>query len=534
LRFIPTVYTRIGRKGENYLEILGIEQREIVVMLDGHPIYSPYEGSTDLDQISLDNISKIEIALPPVSLLHGANSLGGVVNIVSKKYSKNISLGISKGMSGNAVVNYGDKLDDFYYYLTYGISKSEGYPLPDGTIRENSDYFKRQLTGKIGWEPGPTTELGISLANYWNKKGIPPGLISPRYWRFTDWNWWYIALHGKVELPGRIKIRGSGFYDTHKNTLISYEDSTYTGIEGVSDYDNHTKGAYMTASINLGEFSTSTFGGSFKVDNVRIKETDEPLREHEGQTVSLSIQEKIIVPALGLHLEGEAGYDGFMGTESKIHFINYRTGGVYFIGSRYSLFFSIGKKNRFPTLKELYSPSSGNPDLLPEHSISYQLGINLQPLKLVLFRNNVTNLIDQEDRYSNYENLNWACLQGFSIQGIYMFFTMNYTFLDAYTISYEPLDFKPKHSLNFGFNYSFNFGLTINLNGSWIDRRKDGDDFLESYTIFNTNIRQKIGKFAIIELGSSNITNEWYEEEMGYPLAGRIVSAKLLVNFENR
>jgi len=531
LRFTPSIYMRIGRKGENRIEIFGIEQREIVVMSDGHPIYCPYEGGSDLDLIPLDNISKIEVALPPVSLLHGANSLGGVVNIVSKKYAKCASMGFSEGMSMNSVVNYGDKLGDLFYYLTYGISKSSGYPLPDGTIRENSDYYKRRYTGKIGWEVNSTTEFGISAANYWNEKGIPPGLTNPKYWRFTDWKWQYIAIHGKTELSQKLKFKGSGFYDTHKNTLISYEDSTYTDKEWVSDYDNNTTGAYMTVSLKSGKFNTS-LGGSFKIDRVNIEKSEESKREHRGQTVSLSIQEKILIPILRMHLQGEVGYDGFSGTESLIHCINYRAGGVFLIDTENTLSFSIGKKTRFPTLKELYSPSSGNPDLFSEGSMSYQFGINLRPIKMVFFLNNITNLIDLENRYTNYENLNWARLQGFSISGEYKFFTLNYTYLDAYTESYEALNNRPKNSLNFGFNYEFNFGLSTNLNSSWIDRRKDGDDYLKPYTLIDANISQKIDEFVTIQLGCFNITNEWYEEEMGYPLAGRTFNVKFLVNLE--
>lgn len=531
LRFIPSIYSRTGRKGENYIEILGIEQREIVIMLDGHPIYSPYTGTADLEQIPLDNISKIEIALPPVSLLHGANSLGGIVNIVTKKYTKSVLLGVSSGASIKSIANYGNEIGDFYYYISGGISESDGYLLSDGTKRENSDYYKRRINGKIGWEPNTTTEFGISFANYSSEKGIPPGLTNPRFWRFTDWKWRYFALHGKTELFHKIKIRGSTFYDTHINTLVSYEDSTYNDTEWISDYDNNSAGAHITASINLGGFTTSTIGGSFKIDYVNKREDEELWEKYEGQTVAISIQEKIVIPSYRLHLEGEIGYDGFTGTDSHLHVINYRTGGVCFLGSENSLFFSIGKKNRFPTLKELYSPNSGNSDLLPEHSMSYQFGINLKQLKLVLFRNDVNDLIDRENRYANWENISWARFQGLSINGRYKFLTIGYTFLDAYDEFHKTLDNRAKNSANFGINYTFNFGLGINLNVFWIDRREDGDNYLDSYTLLNANISQRIGKFIKINLNSSNLKNEWHEDEIGYPLAGRILGVELLVNF---
>lgn len=531
LRFIPSIYSRTGSKGENYIEILGIEQREIVIMLDGHPIYSPYTGTADLEQIPLDNISKIEIALPPVSLLHGVNSLGGIVNIVTKKYEKSVSLGLSEGLSVNSCINYGDKIKDFFYYFSGGISKSEGYLLPDGTLRDNSDFQKRNITGKIGWEPNPKNKIGLSTAYYYSEKGLPLGLIRPRYWRFTDWRWYYIALHGKSELHERIKMLGSIYYDSHINTMTYYEDSTFHGVEGVSDYDNHTTGGYMTLSYNLTKFNTITMGGSYNIDFVKKREDEDPWENYKGKTMSLSIQDKIVFPSLGLHLEGEIGYDGFRGPDSEIDFINYRTGALYFIESETSIFLSSGRKNRFPTLKELYSQTSGNPNLNPEISTSYQLGLNSKYFKIVLFRNDINDLIDRENRDSPFENINWARFRGLSIEARYKYVRLGYTYLDAYDDSYQILDNKAKHVVNFGFNYSFKFGLNINLDGSWVDRRKDGDIYLDSYTLINANLIQKISDFLSIKLNGYNLSNQWYEDAEGYPLPGRTLGAEILINF---
>jgi outer membrane cobalamin receptor len=531
LRFVPGIYPRTGSKSESRVEIFGIEQREIAVLLDGHPIYSPYDGTLDLDHITLDNVSKIEIVLPPVSLLSGPNSPGGVVNIVTKKSEKSVSLGLSEGLNLKSSINYGDKINDFFYYFSGGISRSDGYLLPDGSLRDNSDFLRRKVTGKIGWEPDSKNTIGLSTAYYYSEKGLPLGLSRPRYWRFTDWRWHYVALHGKSEPDDRIKLLGSIYYDKHINTMTYYEDSTFTGIDGVSDYDNHTTGGYTTLSYNLTEFNSLTMGGSYNIDNVKKREDTDPWEKFEGKTMSLSLQDRIIVPSLGLHLEGEIGYDGFRGPDSEIDFINYRTGALFFIESETSISVSFGRKNRFPTLKELYSGTTGNPDLNPEISTSYQLGLNSKYFKFVLFRNDINDLIDRESRDTPFENINWARFQGVSVEGNYKYVRLGYTYLDAYDDSYEILDNRAKHMVNFAFNYSFNFGLNINLDGSWVDRRKDGDIYLDSYTLINANLIQKISNFLSIKLNGYNLLNQWYEDAEGYPLPGRILGAETLINF---
>jgi outer membrane cobalamin receptor len=531
LKFIPGIYSRTGSKSETRVEIFGIEQREIAVLLDGHPIYSPYDGTIDLDHITLDNVSKIEIVLPPVSLLSGPNSPGGVVNIVTKKYEKSVSLGLSEGLNLSSSINYGDKIDDFYYYLSGGISRSDGFLLPDGSLRDNSDFEKRKITGKIGWEPNSENTIGLSTAYYYSVKGLPLGLNRPRYWRFTDWRWYYMALHGKSEPNNRIQILGSIYYDKHINTMTYYEDSTFTGIDGVSDYDNHTTGGYTTLSYNPTEFNSLTVGGSYNIDNVKKREDSDPWEKYEGKTMSLSLQDRIVVPTLGLHLEGEIGYDGFRGPDSEIDFINYRTGALFFIESETSISVSFGRKNRFPTLKELYSSTTGNPDLNPEISTSYQLGLNSKYFKVVLFRNDINDLIERKSRDTPFENINWARFQGVSVEGSYKYVRLGYTYLDAHDDSNEILDNRARNAVNFGLNYSFDFGLNINLDGSWVDRRKDGDIYLNSYTLINANLIQKINNFISIKLSGYNLLNKWYEDAEGYPLAGRTLGAETLINF---
>jgi len=531
LKFIPGIYSRTGSKSETRVEIFGIEQREIAVLLDGHPIYSPYDGTIDLDHITLDNVSKIEIVLPPVSLQSGPNSPGGVVNIVTKKYEKSVSLGLSEGLNLSSSINYGDKIDDFFYYFSGGISKSDGFLLPDGSLRDNSDFEKRKVTGKIGWEPNSKNTIGLSTAYYYSEKGLPLELGRPRYWRFTDWRWYYTALHGKSEPYDRVRILGSIYYDKHINTMTYYEDSTFTGIDGVSDYDNHTTGGYTTLSYNLTESKSLTMGGSYNIDNVKKREDNDPWEKFEGKTMSLFLQDRILVPSLGLHLEGEIGYDGFRGPDSEIDFINYRTGALFFIESETSISVSFGRKNRFPTLKELYSGTTGNPELNPEISTSYQLGLNSKYIKFVLFRNDINDLIDRESRDTPFENINWARFQGVSVEGIYKYVRLGYTYIDAYDDSNEILDNRARHTVNFGFNYSFDFGLNINFDGSWVDRRKDGDIYLDSYTLINANLIQKINNFISIKLNGYNLLNEWYEDAEGYLLAGRTLGAETLINF---
>ncbi len=81
----PGIRVTTGRKNEPNVSIHGFDQSMILVLIDGVPYYETNYGKLDLNQIPTDNIAKIEITKGAASVLYGANALGGVINIITKK-----------------------------------------------------------------------------------------------------------------------------------------------------------------------------------------------------------------------------------------------------------------------------------------------------------------------------------------------------------------------------------------------------------------------------------------------------------------
>ena len=62
----------------------------VLVLLDGFQISMPYSGSIDWNSMPLDFLERVEIVKGPVSSLYGQNSMGGIINLVTKNYSKKL------------------------------------------------------------------------------------------------------------------------------------------------------------------------------------------------------------------------------------------------------------------------------------------------------------------------------------------------------------------------------------------------------------------------------------------------------------
>jgi len=85
LSHAPGVWASTGRKNEAQITLRGFNQTRILVLIDGVPYYETKYRKLDLNQLPTDNIAKIVVTKGAASVLYGANAMGGVVNIITKK-----------------------------------------------------------------------------------------------------------------------------------------------------------------------------------------------------------------------------------------------------------------------------------------------------------------------------------------------------------------------------------------------------------------------------------------------------------------
>ena len=71
------------------LKIQGFGGQNVKILIDGSPVIGRLNGNIDLSQISLENISKIEIIEGPSSVIYGSDALAGTINLITNnKYKK--------------------------------------------------------------------------------------------------------------------------------------------------------------------------------------------------------------------------------------------------------------------------------------------------------------------------------------------------------------------------------------------------------------------------------------------------------------
>src|SRR5882672_18324 len=87
LRTVPGVEVRrLGSYGKlSTISIRGANPNQVQVLVDGVRVKSPTTGQADLSDLSPDLIERIEVIRGPQSTLYGADAIGGVVNIITRR-----------------------------------------------------------------------------------------------------------------------------------------------------------------------------------------------------------------------------------------------------------------------------------------------------------------------------------------------------------------------------------------------------------------------------------------------------------------
>nr|WP_319394042.1 TonB-dependent receptor [uncultured Desulfobacter sp.] len=586
LKFLPGVYVQSGGKGEAHVSIRGFEQRQIKVLIDGVPARESYAGTVDLSMLPADSISKITITKGASSVLYGANTMGGVINIITKKGTKTPQTSVSVSFGDYNTAHYsaghGGVIGNegiVNYWIGAGYQISDGYRLSrdfdpnnsdtgrgtqyneDGGARDLSDYQKKDLNMKIGVDPGGESSLYLSFDYVDNERGMPT--FFNRYWAYDHWKQWQLSLAGEHRISEMLKLKARLYYVNHEDGIT---DVSWTGHETSgkkwfekSYYDDDTLGGELQATINFVPWNTLRIGGNFMEDNHKegnYLSADcysvlqgwssvgwEPEEEYTAQTWTIALEDEFTLferlsVVLGL------SYDVFEPTKTssqpapgQTDAVNPQIGLVYDFDNNTTLHASVGRKTRFPSLKELYSDLvGGNWDLDPEQTMAYEVGAahtftgNIRT-NLVFFYNDVEDLIDMitVDGDKVYVNINEAVIYG-AEAGISIPVTdrmdvnLNYTYMSTEDKSNNGRDLegRPRHRINLGVGYRFSFGLTADLNTSynchqyWENSDTYAWEKLPDSFLVNLKLTQKlpnIGKMApeVFVLGTNLLDEDYYE-----------------------
>ncbi|MDR0499130.1 MAG: TonB-dependent receptor, partial [Holophagales bacterium] len=519
------------------------------------------------------DLAEIQVAKGFSSVAFGPNTLGGAINLITKKPSKkfegNAILGTADGDGKTAAVNIGSSMDKFYIQAGGSLRDSGNFrmstnfiptPSAEGGWRSNSDFKDSKFSAKIGFAPDSSGEYVIGYMLQKGQKGQPvatEGSRSSQFWRWPTWDKddIYFLSHNNIGADTYLKVRA--YYDTFKNIIHMFTNATFSELrnDGISIYDDYTNGAILEVGTTFFDNHSIRAIAQIKRDVHRSDDNSNNWKSYKDQLSSVGIEDSIIVNnklnlSLGIGLDiqkaleiGEyARYGNF-----SHQFLQGQFGAFWKMNEKVHTYFTVSRKDRFPTLRDRFSlrfdRNIPNPELQPELSTNYDIGAKAfltswLRIEGAVFYSGITDLIEEvvevavsEDGrpLSQFQNVGKVKSQGvelsFYIKPVSWFENgIYYTYLHRENKSAPGIRLRgvPKNRIT-GFTKiepvkQLNVIASLECQDNVWDTNTGR---LAGYTTANLTIGYMLAKDIQIEGGFSNILDKNYQQTLGFPLPGR-------------
>ena len=409
LRNVPGVdIRRSGSFGKTAaISIRGANPNQVQVLVDGVRVKSATLGQVDLADIAPELIERIEVIRGSQSTIYGADAIGGVVHIITRRGSGPPSAYASQEVGNNDTLRSRAGVSGSWQWFDYALGlyhlESNGQFINDGMNQNGA-------VGNFGVTlPWGNTRVGLAVRYNKTDTGVPIEFvgnpapivptIDPNTRQETESFTATLDVHTRPVTWWEGIFRASRYQNDQ--AFIDPRDpfacppatfgppcdfpgtfkTTRNEIEGLSHF-------------HIGTWSTSTFGIEWREEDADVRGTN-AFTPHT-ETVSGLFEQQFrffgrLFMSAGVRVEDNSAFGRVTTERGSLAYV------VKEWGTR--LHGSAGSGFRAPTFNELFFPGFSNPGIKPERSFSWDVGVDQKlwqdriRLGLTYFQTKFTDLI---------------------------------------------------------------------------------------------------------------------------------------------
>ncbi len=436
------IATNGGAGSTASIYLRGTKTAQTLVLLDGHRIDSATSGSASLQMLDPDMIERIEVVRGPRSSLYGADAVGGVIQIFTRKghHDPRLSLKVGAGSRGTSEygINYGGQVDNTRFNIGGKLFETNGYDNTDnenGFADDDDVYRNKSFTASVSHTFDNQIEAGFNLLhtegkneydNTWNTTVRP-------YDEFR-----ISTLNAFVSMPL------NDMWTTRLNTGYSNELSkNYNKMSnGSHQYSGSIKSQRNTFSwlndVAWADNQLLTTGIDYTNDRIDTKPNSYSVTSRYNKAVFVQNQTSFENSDLQVGLRRD-----------KNEAFGYKTTGNISWGVNlsddYRLIASYGTAFRAPSMMDMYYPGSESLDLKPEKAKNAELELRgklgeVSHWSVAVFQNDMDDMLLWDSNAGpsgRVENIEKARIRGIE--------TSLYTQLAAWDINASLTYLDPKN-----------------------------------------------------------------------------------------
>lgn len=554
LRWTPGVNVQVGgSSGDARAWIRGFRDRDVLILFDGIPIASPFEGTIDLNEIPIESLSRVRVIKGAPSVVYGVNGIGGVVDMLPRETQVDGHLDARAEIRTNSAHAVRGSLSDSYSNLDFMVAgsfeKSDGYRLSDdfeahpdqpAGDRLNSDFERLNGFMRLSTDALPLGRTSLFVSTSSNERGLVPELGDADYERLTQSDRTTIGISSRLRsLPVSFKL----FRNTTDVEITAYTDSSYQVVDEVERGKDYGTGGMVYSTLAYNDTSRLILSAMYVQDVYKADGVFDNFNRAEISTWTFAAEhQSVFRDRFTVAFGGLFNYFEQPLVDQSLTAFSPQVSLGFTLNDRWSLHGSAAKRTRLPKLRELYRSRYGNPDLEEQTAVNIDAGLRYSgtggtAADLTFFSADIDGLIERFDRRSIYENLQDVEIRGFEAS---LFKPLRENLdariavilADATNVDDSGNDAqlrsRPRQTVHAELRYRPSDYWSVVANGIYVNQLYDRDpdeNFvrLPSYVVANLRVGREFSNGLQAYVAVSNLADKDYQHRFGFPREGRAV-----------
>lgn len=482
------------------------------VLVDGMPINSMDVVGSPLRYLPLADVERIEILRGPASALYGADAVGGVIQIFTRRGQP--------GLRGNAFVGFGNYRaqkvsagisggnEQWRFHLQGQDDRTNGISALRDARNQDADkdpYSSTGFSGSLGFTPSQGNEIDLS-------------------WMTNHGTVFYDSSTGTGTFNSRTEFVNEIWNLASRNRISDDWSSTLRYSQAVDDQTSYTS---ATPSPLRTESNQLAWQNDIGLPLGKGLVVFERTQQKALPTSRFPTFSDVTINAAQLGWNANMGDHRWqLATRHDDHSVfggksTWLAGYGYQISPQWRTNVSAGSSFKAPTMYQLFIATFGNATLVPETGLNREAALiwerGSNTASATWYRNRLKNMIDFSSGTNRYENISEAMLTGwtFAYNGRYGEWSVN-TALDFLEARNETtgklLSRRAKEKLTAAIGRDWGkwaSGLEVVSVGRRFNSETETFP-LGGYTLINATARYSFDKSLTLEMRGNNLTNKSY------------------------